>query len=73
MTTTIDAPPRTAAGAVGATKVYGQGEAAIRALDDSRSTVAIPKIDFEFRLFRFHIVTIADEGQLGLIFVPGWL
>jgi putative ABC transport system ATP-binding protein len=34
MTTTIDAPPRTAAGAVGATKVYGQGEAAIRALDD---------------------------------------
>jgi putative ABC transport system ATP-binding protein len=34
MTTTIDAPPRTAAGAAGATKVYGQGEAAIRALDD---------------------------------------
>ena len=34
MTTTIDAPPRTAAGAVGATKVYGRGEAAIRALDD---------------------------------------
>jgi putative ABC transport system ATP-binding protein len=34
MTTTIDASPRTAAGAVGATKVYGQGEAAIRALDD---------------------------------------
>ncbi|MDQ6853269.1 MAG: ABC transporter ATP-binding protein [Actinomycetota bacterium] len=44
MTTTIDAPPRTAAGAVGATKVYGQGEAAIRALDD---------IDVSFDAARF--------------------
>ena len=44
MTTTIDAPPRSAAGAVHATKVYGQGGAAIRALDE---------VDVSFEAGRF--------------------
>jgi putative ABC transport system ATP-binding protein len=44
MTSTVDAPPRAAAGAVQATKVYGRGDAAIRALDD---------IDVSFEAGRF--------------------
>ena len=40
---------------------------------DGRAAGAIPQVNLELRLFRFLVVTIADEGQSRLIFIPGQL
>src|SRR5262245_38319896 len=38
-----------------------------------RITTTLPEVNIELRLFRFLIVTIANEGKLSLVFVPGQL
>src|SRR5467141_4395051 len=47
------------------------GVIASRALLNRRGAAALPQIDFAFRLIRFLIVTVADESQFRLVFIPG--
>src|SRR6266849_8977703 len=47
------------------------GVIAITALNGAGTPAAIPEIDLELWLLGARIITVADESQLSLIFIPG--